>query len=160
MKFNDKKSSQDFPPGDDNRIFRHRRQYWLVLLAVFALGAAIILYANYQFSLEDSKLWGGTELSQKKAEPPVRVQIEFSLENKRAFEGRARAGMSVEGAIVRAATVAGLDLKIEDESVRFIGQDKSGDKGRLWKLYLNGEVAQGALSRPVLAGDRIVLRYE
>lgn len=147
-----------FPDSSLKAAQEHRPIYWVFFVLIVVLGIAAFFSANYQISKEQENLQD-TVASKSNTPAPVRVLIDFG-DSKRAFQGEARRGLLVRQALYEVAAVGKIELEVKNDAIMKLDGLKSTEKNGLWRLYLNGNILQDDLSRELLPGDQVTLRYE
>lgn len=135
----------------------HQGWYWVILLAVFLGALMLLFFVNVQFAEDYRNSQSTVSVISKERSVLIRVLIDFG-QSMRAFEGEARAGMTMEKALREIAEVGKLDLEIQKGVVSRLGNQKSG-REKTWNIYVNDASLLGLIYE-LKGGDRVAIRYE
>lgn len=139
----------------------YQRLYWVIALAAFLAGVAVIFVQNDAFYGEFQRYFSALPEQPQGPGRTVRLTIDFGDGRKRAFVGTSADGMTVLAAL-RAAAEAGRFAVSTDARGRLA--DVAGYRaggGRRWAAYRNDLPLQDLPGHvEVGPGDRVLLRYE
>ena len=138
----------------------YEKIYWLVFLAAFLAAALFIFFQNESFYRDYIKIFS-PPFSESAQTQPVRLIIDFSNGEKRAFEGRAAIGMTIVSALRASRDIGRFTVGIDK-----VGRitDIAGVKniaGKNWDIYVNTELISDLPGHvEIEPGDKIVFKYE
>ena len=134
--------------------------YWLIFLAVFLAAALVIFFQNESFYRDYVKIFS-PPFSESSPSRPVRLTIDFSNGEKRAFKGRAASGMTIVSAL-RVSQDIGRFAVVIDKGGRIT--DIAGVKNsayKKWGIYVNKAPVNDLPGHiEIVPGDKIVFKYE
>lgn len=141
------------------RYHRHLRLAWPLTLGAFLVAVAVIFFENEAYYRDFQRYLSIPEMPRVLRR--VRLTIDFSHGEKRAFEGTAGSGLTAVSALYAAGAAGGFESVLSSRGeVRSIAGFPNTALRR-WKAYLNGAPLTDLPGHTDLKpGDRVLLRYE
>ena len=135
---------------------------WFITVAVFTAAVLFISDQNRRMEAETKELAEGMAKNGIIKIRPLktRITIDYGNGKKRAFEGAVIDGMNMQDVFWGVEHSAGIVFSVKNEKIESVDGVKSRPPQK-WNYYIN-EVKQNGnpLDKEILAGDKIMLKYE
>lgn len=138
-------------------MHEHRGWCFFAFIGIGVAAIAVLFFADSSFTAEYQAMQSVSETKSKQETLNVFIQIELGTE-RRAFEGRAKNNLTLQGALEEISKTAGLAMIMNSSGIGAIGDIENKEKE--WRVYKNDKPLPAPLSYVLRGGDMITLRYE